>query len=165
MNPGAYSSDSTPTSFEFHNCVVCATIYLFGNNYGLANSKFHNCFVFNLWNSSNINVLPASNEAYNCVGYDRNGGSVFSNINQSSNTDLTTDEYNALFKEDTFYELTDEAKATYKGNDDTEVGLYGGVMPYSMSIQTPQITKLNVAQKTTTDGKLNVSIEVTATDE
>lgn len=165
--PCAYTSDSRPSSYEFDHCIVVSRNSNGFGNYPLRNSKFFNSFIFEIESNYNSSTrgLPATNEAYNCVGYDGVGISVFRYINQSSNTDLTTDDYNALFKEDTFYELTDEAKAKYKDADGGEVGLYGGVMPYSMRIQTPQITKLNVAQKTTTDGKLNVNIEVTATDE
>lgn len=166
--PCAYTSDSKPSSYEFDHCIVVSRNSAGFGNYPLRNSKFYNCFIFEIepyFSNLTYRGLQATNEAYNCVGYDAAEVSVFRYINQNSNTDLTTDEYNALFKEDTFYELTDEAKAKYKDADGGEVGLYGGVMPYSMSIQTPQITKLNVAQKTTTDGKLNVSIEVTATDE
>ena len=41
---------------------------------------------------------------------------------------------------------------------------YGGNLPYSMHILSPQITKCNVAAKTTSDGKLSVDIEVKAAE-
>lgn len=66
-----------------------------------------------------------------------------------------------IFKEGTFYQLTDEAKQ-YVGDDGKEVGLYGGSLPFDPTPTNPQITKFNVAPKTTADGKLSVDIEVSA---
>lgn len=57
------------------------------------------------------------------------------------------------------YELTDEAKATYLGSDDTQVGLYGG-MGFDLVPSTLQITKCEVSPRSTKDGKISVSIEV-----
>ena len=67
-------------------------------------------------------------------------------------------------KDDQQFELTDEAKTTFLGTDGTEVGMYGGVLPYNSTPSYPQITKVNVANKTTADGKLSVEIEVSATE-
>lgn len=61
-------------------------------------------------------------------------------------------------------ELTDEAKTKYLGTDGTEVGIYGGSLPFEARISNPQITKLNVASKSTADGKLSVDIEVKAAE-
>lgn len=66
-----------------------------------------------------------------------------------------------LFKEGTFYQLTDEAKQ-YVGDDGTEVGIYGGSLSFDPTPTNPQIVKFNVAPKTTADGRLSVDIEVNA---
>ena len=58
-----------------------------------------------------------------------------------------------------FYELTDEAKTKYIGTDGTQIGLHGG-MGFDLVPSTLQITKCEVAPRSTTDGKLSVSIEV-----
>lgn len=58
------------------------------------------------------------------------------------------------------YTLTEEAKNILKGTDGTEVGIYGGNIPYDATPTNPRITKFEVAQKTTADGKLSVDIEV-----
>lgn len=57
------------------------------------------------------------------------------------------------------YELTDEAKTKYLGSDGTQVGLYGG-MGFDLVPSTLQITKCEVAPRSTKDGKLSVKIEV-----
>ena len=61
-------------------------------------------------------------------------------------------------------ELKDDAKTKYLGNDGTEIGIYGGSIPFVASPSNPQITKLNVASKSTADGKLSVDIEVKAAE-
>ena len=60
--------------------------------------------------------------------------------------------------DDNDFKLTEEAKALIKGTDGTEVGIYGGNLPFDPT--KPQISKFNVAAKTTGDGKLSVDIEV-----
>ena len=72
--------------------------------------------------------------------------------------------YNGTYNAATTFELTDEAKELYKGDDGTEVGMYGGNLPFSSKMQAPQITKCDVAPKTTDDGKLSVDIEVKAAE-
>lgn len=61
-------------------------------------------------------------------------------------------------------ELTDAAKTKYLGSDGTQIGIYGGSIPFDPRPSNPQITKLNVASKSTADGKLSVDIEVKAAE-
>jgi hypothetical protein len=75
--------------------------------------------------------------------------------NETSSSDV-------FFKNLNTFELTDEAKAKFLGTDSTEVGWYGGVLPYTSIPSYPRITKMNVANKSTADGKLSVEIEVSA---
>ena len=56
--------------------------------------------------------------------------------------------------------MTETAKATYLGNDGTEIGIQGGVYPYNIKVQYPIITNLSSDAQTTKDGKLNVKIEI-----
>lgn len=58
-----------------------------------------------------------------------------------------------------WFKLSEKGK-TYLGDDGKEVGIYGGNMPFDPRTTTPQITKCNVAAKSTADGKLSVDIEV-----
>lgn len=58
------------------------------------------------------------------------------------------------------FELTDEAKKKYLGSDGTEVGIYGGKLPFDAVSTNPRITKCEVDGKTTADGKLSVKVEV-----
>lgn len=150
---------------EFTNCFV--RIY---RPYDFRSSTFNNCII---WSTSEISSFPSLHNtcaAYYCLCKDNNNVCFADIVNNSSNSYLSG-ELNTLFKtytgtytdEETF-ELTDEAKAKYLGSDGTEVGIHGGSLPFDPTPTNPQITKCNVASKSTADGKLSVDIEVSATE-
>lgn len=155
-NPGAdYNS-----SLEFLNCIVeCNDL---GPGY-VGEPSFKNCIL--VTTSQEENWLSRSSVAYNCVGIStKSDNNIFK---ETPNTTNVMKKYSEVFKtfrgtysdEETF-ELTETAKRRYKGIDGTQVGIYGGNMPFSMTPTNPQITKCNVAAKSTADGKLSVDIEV-----
>lgn len=101
------------------------------------------------------------NQAYNtiCIGNASTSSDLYKSLQQNNGTILPAG--TELFKEGTFYQLTDEVKK-YLGSDGTEVGIYGGSLPFDPTPTNPQIVKFNVAPKTTADGKLSIDIEVNA---
>lgn len=93
------------------------------------------------------------------------GSTTISSITNKTNVKVSPDDerlngVNFSVSDDNDYKLTEEAKAIMKGTDGTEVGIYGGSLPYDPTPTNPQISKFNVAAKTTADGKLSVDIEV-----
>ena len=165
----------TNSSAKFINCVV--TSPQSSDNGRNGSMEFTNCMILgsvaNIWQSyfqnCILNVsdkLPNTNMATYCAGYTSDSaGSPFANLTtQATNKVLTQEQMNSLFKPDTNYELTDEAKAEYVGIDEKEMGIYGGNLPWDVYIPSPRITKCNVAAKTTADGKLSVDIEVKAAE-
>lgn len=107
--------------------------------------------------------LPSTTSAYNCVAVGNNAQNVFKNCASQQNCQLADFD---IFQEGHGWDaLTDEAKAKYIGTDGKPVGDKGGALPLSFTPTYPQITKMNVASKTTADGKLSVEIEVSATEE
>ena len=153
----------------YTNCIFCA------NMYPAYNSQ---------QNPSGFNI-PATCTATNCLScycaykdatetedaiYDYN---IFDNMSSTTNKYLENGKpiqetissvfktYNGVdnFSFNELYELTDEAKATYLGSDGTQVGLYGG-MGFDLIPSTLQITKCEVSPRSTKDGKISVSIEV-----
>lgn len=58
------------------------------------------------------------------------------------------------------FSLTDEAASQYVGTDGTQVGIYGGNMPFTPVVSNPRIVKCEVDSETSPEGKLNVNIEV-----
>ena len=58
------------------------------------------------------------------------------------------------------YFLKDEIITGFLGDDGTQVGIYGGLLPYSNRPSYMLLKRCNVANKSTIDGKLSVDIEV-----
>ncbi|MEE0573822.1 MAG: hypothetical protein UC662_09645 [Paraprevotella clara] len=147
MNPYQYSSETSV--FSFTNCYV--------NNINMGHSEYKNCIINhrysgistttyynNLWLSSNSSSLSSPNKT---------------NVKISPD-DERVSFLNVAYNDDNDYQLTDAVRALIKGTDGTEVGIYGGSLPYDPTPTNPQITKFNVAAKSTADGKLSVDIEV-----
>lgn len=180
---------NSTSNIEMANCFVhfncrssSSTNYLESYPYHCVNSYFKNCILTysRNYSTNDLYSLPQSCTAYNCIGL---GGSesrsvnIFANISYKNNTNTWKDysassvfkTYNTfntygLISDSEDFELTDEAKAKYLGVDGTQVGIHGGNLPYNEQPSTPQITKCNVAAKSTADGKLSVEIEVKAAE-
>ena len=142
--------------YDFQNCVLMRT----GNDdfdEFMNSSSFKNSILIQdgSW------ALKSSNTVYNCVGIKEG---IFQAIQNSSNVYKSYEEvfktYTGTYSDTESFELTDDAKNTLKGLDGTEVGIYGGNIPFSTTPTNPQITKCNVAAKSTADGKLSVDITV-----
>ena len=173
------SSNSSNSSAQFINCrinqvIFDAGVFTFINCVIIPHSGFEARYLSNsslvnsilYYTSTNSNggwhTLPATSSAWNCVAIGANASNVFDNLSSPQNCWHATKDIfiDGIYTND----LTDEAKATYLGNDGTPVGRYGGPFPWSMTPTYPQITKMNVANRTTADGKLSVEIEVSATE-
>ena len=164
-----YCSYSYPTvSTEFQNCVVSGPHFS-----SETNNVFRNCFLYATSGTSTYNKLPSSSPAYNCVALSATSSTnIFANQSNTTNTQASsfsdvfktwTGSSLANFKTERL-ELTDAAKTKYLGSDGTQIGIYGGSIPFDPRPSNPQITKLNVASKSTADGKLSVDIEVKAAE-
>lgn len=137
---------------SFVNCVI-------NTNNGYAHlyncCQFVNCIMYGM----NGSCFPSTCSAINCVGLDANK-KAFRNMSLKENCSYAGMD---IFQgSNVWKDLTDEAKAKYLGIDGTPVGKFGGMIPYNMTPSYPQITKMNVAAKTTADGKLSVEIGVSA---
>ena len=161
-----YCITKTSSYYEFTNCVINAKGGLYrvyasstSSEYmslsSIKNSSFINCIIYanyDFTTGSHVtqNLIDSSCTAYYCVGKNNVSESVFKNIPNTTNTVI--------------FELTDEAVTKYIGSDGKQVGIYGGDLPYNPRPTNPQITKCNVASKSTADGKLSVDIEVSAVE-
>lgn len=140
-------------SYIFKNCIIGGG----GTTVDQCdNSEYKNC------------IIMPSQQPTNTSTYYNNmfiGNTTISSITNKTNVKVSSDDerlngVNFSVSDDNDYKLTDEAKAIMKGTDGTEVGIYGGSLPYDPTPTNPQISKFNVAAKTTADGKLSVDIEV-----
>lgn len=160
-----YTSGS---SLEFQNCVVKDATLV-----DISNAVFRNCFLYATSTTSSYNQLPSTSQAYNCVALPiTSSTNIFAYQSNTTNTQVSlfgdvfktwTGSALANFKTERL-ELTDAAKTKYLGSDGTQIGIYGGSIPFDPRPSNPQITKLNVASKSTADGKLSVDIEVKAAE-
>ena len=168
-NPWSNGSDGN-SYFNFQNCVILG-LYDTWESWRIFRSSFYNCII-NV-NNQKERSLDSTNSGYNnlCInteGYENFFSEILTNTKNSYETDFTnvfkdfTGDYSddSTFSDDFTFELTDEAKQKYKGTDGTEIGIYGGTMPFDPTPSNPQITKLNVASKSTANGKLSVDITV-----
>ena len=157
--PTGYSSSMS--NYEFTNCVV-----FFPNNVHM--SSFINCVLI----GSNANLCGVNSD---CTAYNNISNHKDSFIGIPNTTNRIVENLELLFKtyhkgggfnnlDSENFELTDAAKAKYLGSDGTQVGIYGGMLPYNTTPSNPQITKCKVASKSTADGKLSVDIEVKAAE-
>lgn len=144
-------------NFSFNNTIISNS----GSSMTL--SEYKNCILIN-GESSRYDVPHSSSVYYNniFVSYLE---SAISGINNSTNIRIPIDDERVANLKGTVsdsndFKLKEEAKSILTGLDGKEVGIYGGNLPYSPTPTNPQISKFNVASKTTADGKLSVDIEV-----
>lgn len=163
----SHSDYSNPT---FNNCLIVNIDtnqgYIYRN---LDYSILNNCILYNCWDYNYYSKLASTCVATNCLGIHPNSHDAFSDlptgasVNNSMETDIAeifktfTGEFTSFAE---LYELTEKGKS-YKGFEGTEVGVQGGFLPYTLHVQYPVISKFQADTKAGTDGKLNVSIEVT----
>lgn len=154
-------------------CKIIAENSIIAPNYynGSPNCQYTNCIILGT-SGWNYYELDATCVADHCLGIRHySDDNHFAQINNPSNILIGEDNYGGgyflVFK--TFrrgennlqetYELTDEAAATYLGDDGTQVGIYGGSMPFTPTPSIPQVKKF-VVKSTTDNGKLKVNIDV-----
>lgn len=136
------------SNFNITNSIVMSSRY----SSSLENCNFTNSVILKEWEDGYGNISDNCTGT-NCIVAGKNMGFKFGkNI-------VFIDNVEELFKEGTFYELTEKA-AEVLGTDGTQVGIYGGNFPFEAAADGPKVKKFNVAPKTTADGKLSVDIEI-----
>ena len=155
------SSLQSCTSFS-GTCINCVV-----KGYQLQ-GLYENCILMNSSKTIGSNYMiftGSTTTSNNCVAYNPNN---LNNISGGVNTNLRIVN-SGLFKDYQdvgsssvsfqSFELTDSAKTAYLGGDSTQVGLYGGFLPFT-KYSIPRISQLSVSRSTTADGKLSVSVTI-----
>lgn len=155
------------SSVDFTNCVIQFRIPADGHGPNeLGPVVLKNSIIVKSWQPTTSERLFGSDVTVQrcvAVNYDHNiwkntaGGFTYPD---ASFQDVFKTACGDMWTESETYELTDEAKNKYLGLDGTEIGIHGGNFPFDPKTSAPQITKFNVAAKSTVDGKLSVDIEV-----
>lgn len=150
------NSYSSPDSFI--NCVLQQS----SDQDDMLNRLFQNCV---LYGSKIYCPTENSTTSMNCIFIQTHNGCASLFSGHSGHTLWNMQGWNTVFKVDGFYELNDSIAVTCIGNDGTQVGIYGGILPFNPSVTNPVIRSINVGQRSTPDGKLPVDIEVVSEDE
>lgn len=157
---GPYCLNDKSSNFDCTNCVI-----LNRNSW----NYFHSSLLKNCILVANVeNSIPSTTSVFNCVCISNSINSpIFKYITNNTNWSRNRATDNQFFKsgnceysDSETFELPIERQTRFLGLDGTQVGIYGGNMPFSSTPTNPQITKCNVAAKSTADGKLSVDITV-----
>ncbi len=98
---------------------------------------------------------------FNCIGINWSFGYAYTTgcVNYDSYEDVF-ETFNGSFSLDESFILKDEIATGFVSSDGTQVGIYGGMVPYSTRPNYMVVKRCNVAPQSTIDGKLSVEIEV-----
>lgn len=150
-----YSSNNTIKNNIF--TMVSGSVVL---DYSDTNIFWNNIFSYNggaiISNSTNnnfqYNIFPLANQSL---------GSSPTDLNNYKAIDLSTVYVNASEGD---YHLLPDASTTYLGDDGTEVGLFGGVLPFKEGAIpiNPHISQKSIQTTTDSNGLLNISFTVEA---
>lgn len=135
------------TTRLFQNCILyedCSYMaqYMSGNGSTSFNCMYVNLYGVNLYDDTPNHVLWNKN----------NIASIFKN-------------FDGTYSNTTCFELQDSIAANYLGTDGTQIGIYGGLYPFSPKVTSQVIKSINVAQRNNSEGKLEVNIEMVTEDE
>ena len=166
-----YFSNHYCTSTMLINSVVKS--FVSDGSCVLYNSIIHSAY--NLYDFSAFSSIihyvgnsDHSNSTFiNCIGIGSNpfrnaqtsGCHVYDSYEDVFETFTGTFEYGDSFI------LKDEVATSILGINGTQVGIYGGFMPYDIRPAYMVLKRCNVGSRTTIDGKLSVDIEVIAVEE
>jgi len=130
---------------------------------------FQNCVLYYDYSGT---TAPANNSStsYNCLYVQLNADSTKTDelfAPMTGHVLWNKRGMNTVFKtfngstEGANFELLDSVATNCLGADGTQIGIYGGAMPFDPHVTSPLIKRINVANRSTSDGKLEVDIEVT----
>ena len=156
LNPSTISKENS--NFSITNCVVigyAASIY---------GSYLTNSIIYRNSSKGGTINYNARTTFTNCLlcgvtapDTDKNTYTTFSKLDGVFKT------YTGSYSELETFELRDDAKELYLGTDGTEVGMYGGVVPYTPRLAGPHISVFSVSPRASSDGKLSVRLQVDTT--
>ena len=153
------SNNSNGNTVVLYNSVLRK--YL--NNYNDGLSGFNSIII-----RDNSGSLSSYCSFINCIGIDTYSSSnhnAFGNAYTSgcatyTSYDAVFESFTGTFSFDELFILKDEIASGFLGGDGTQVGIYGGVMPYTNTPSYMLRTNISVPNHSNLDGTLNVEIEI-----
>ncbi len=164
--------NTSTSNLTFHNCVIDVTYknsgvyssfsYNDGSYYNvhLYSSIFTNCIFVNT-NTNYSSYYGAYTTLQNCLL--PSGWSFDTSRSSYWNYDKRLDvfkTYDGNYTNEQDFQLTDNAKSKYVDSQGHQVGIYGGVFPFSARVAGPHLKTMQVSPRSTGDGKLNVKVRI-----
>ena len=144
------------------NCVLVRDGY---DLLGYGQFQLFNCILVSYDNKGRYKI-PNNSQATNCIAVNfPENYNPFEDLLVQTNcqTNLAYADvfktFTGTYSDEETYELTDAGKAIL-GTDNTQVGLYGGLQPYSSTPSYPLISSMTVPAKTDDQGKMDVTVTV-----
>lgn len=164
------SSQTTQTVFT--NCVILNS---YANNYDIYSNciigitpeltnykEIHNSITF----SNDTTGIGDATNVYNTIGIRAQDSAQFY-TNRAGRNNQTFHSFNSIFKtfngtytEGETFELQDNIANTLLGSDSTQIGIYGGALPFNSRVTDPRIIGHSVDIHSNSNGQLNVYINL-----
>lgn len=158
---GSYHRGGTPY-YELPQSANCTNCIIKGDDHLLTSSgisQFNNCIIINTDTTDNVLNTAVNNSVL--IGWTGSNSPASSGNVVMSLSDVFENWDGASFPADLeTYVLKSSVSDSIQGIDGTEVGIFGGFMPFDWRPSYNIIKRFNVANRTTADGKLSVDIEV-----
>lgn len=149
----------------YNSYVGLSSISNVSNIIEISNSLFNNSIISFKHGIESEYGNESTNMYSNCVAvnmpkfYDNVYGGIGTNTHKGSMSDVFETFYGVFdYYED--YMLKEDFATSFIGTDGKEIGLYGGMMPFSLNPTHMIMKRCNVASRSTIDGKLSVDIEI-----
>lgn len=136
------------------------SVVLFDNGWPINNLIAYNSII------ATVSGHEVSNcTFFNCIGIETGetllfDGQTVQNVMEVNSYEDVFETFTGEVTNDNIYQLKEDIATTFLGNDGTEVGIYGGMMPYRTRPNYMIIKNCNVAGRTTEDNKLGVEMEL-----
>ena len=165
----------------FDNCIIWNVNNMNGENTTYMTFTANNCYIYtnsHIWrgNCNNCILVSCGNGwgwigkfsvVNNCIGILNGADFLYSEMtpNHSWTYDTFAEVFNFFNNEDFDWKTEEmtirgDIAVLNPGSDGTEVGIYGGTMPYAARPTYMVPNKTSADHQTTPDGKLNVHIDV-----
>ena len=141
-----------------NNCIILGTHDTQGSHYG--QFQYNNCIIMRKGISSDTILHGIINNSV-LIGFTgTNGPASSGNVAMSLSDVFENWDGESLSTDLETYVLKSSVSDSIQSLDGSEVGIFGGFMPFDWRPSYSIIKRFNVANRTTADGKLSVDIEV-----
>ena len=163
INCVLYSWDGSPSRLPYYvTCNNCIILGSSDNTLGTAYGQFqyNNCIIMKNSEINNDTILCGIINNSVLIGFTGVSHSAASGNVAMSLSDVFENWDGASLIDLEKYVLKSSVSDSIQGIDGSEVGIFGGFMPFDWRPSYNIFKRFNVANRTTADGKLSVDIEV-----